>query len=235
MTTVHAVCNLLKRPLLTINITSHDFLYDLMNLVLDIALRVSVRTTHNFRWFFDKTLLLFSLQPPGMRWLWWKTPMYVLPLTPCPVWFITSSSVSWSRKIKAIGYVLVVGLSLLEPWFLVRIVSGLFSVNLSWTIVSPSGYQVHATKNSWRNFLLVRSPIVWSASTSECSPLKSSNYPNWTLQLDVVFGLATSAWMIPLQLYGIVSARLSAPPPWIRRRWIIHYFFVMSRNSHGIS
>jgi len=47
MTTVHAVCNLLKRPLLTINITSHDFLYDLMNLVLDIALRVSFAATWN--------------------------------------------------------------------------------------------------------------------------------------------------------------------------------------------
>ncbi|KAG2054863.1 hypothetical protein BDR06DRAFT_1007361 [Suillus hirtellus] len=47
MTTVHAVCNLLKRPLLTITITSHDFLYDLMNLVLDIALRVSFAATWN--------------------------------------------------------------------------------------------------------------------------------------------------------------------------------------------
>ncbi|KAG2097559.1 uncharacterized protein F5147DRAFT_715140 [Suillus discolor] len=47
MTTVHAVCNLLKRPLLTINITSHDFLYDLMNLVLDISLRVSFAATWN--------------------------------------------------------------------------------------------------------------------------------------------------------------------------------------------
>lgn len=47
MTTVHAVCNLLKRPLLTITITAHDFLYDFMNLMSDIALRVSFAATWN--------------------------------------------------------------------------------------------------------------------------------------------------------------------------------------------
>ncbi|KAG1871365.1 hypothetical protein DFJ58DRAFT_892801 [Suillus subalutaceus] len=59
MTTIHAVCNLLKRPLLTITITAHDSSYglmnlvsnnssyDLMNLVSDIALRVSFAATWN--------------------------------------------------------------------------------------------------------------------------------------------------------------------------------------------
>ncbi|KAG2341118.1 P-loop containing nucleoside triphosphate hydrolase protein [Suillus weaverae] len=47
MTTVHAVCNLLKRPLLTITITANDLLYDLVNLVSDIALRVSFAATWN--------------------------------------------------------------------------------------------------------------------------------------------------------------------------------------------
>lgn len=47
MTTVHAVCSLLKRPLLTITITAHDFLYDFMNLMSDIALRVSFAATWN--------------------------------------------------------------------------------------------------------------------------------------------------------------------------------------------
>lgn len=55
MTTVHAVCNLLKRPLLTITITADDLLYDLVNLLSDIALRASVSTTRSFRWFFDET------------------------------------------------------------------------------------------------------------------------------------------------------------------------------------
>ncbi|KIK33595.1 hypothetical protein CY34DRAFT_18273 [Suillus luteus UH-Slu-Lm8-n1] len=41
MTTVHAVCDLLKGPLLSITITADDFLYDLVNLLSDIALRVS--------------------------------------------------------------------------------------------------------------------------------------------------------------------------------------------------
>jgi hypothetical protein len=49
MTTVHAVCDLLKRPLLTLTITAHDLVYDLANLVSDIALRLSVRTTDSFR------------------------------------------------------------------------------------------------------------------------------------------------------------------------------------------
>lgn len=47
MTTVHAVCNLLKRPLLTITITANDLLYDLVNLVSDITLRVSFAATWN--------------------------------------------------------------------------------------------------------------------------------------------------------------------------------------------
>lgn len=47
MTTVHAICNLLKRPLLTITITALDSLYDLMDLVSDIALRVSFAATWN--------------------------------------------------------------------------------------------------------------------------------------------------------------------------------------------
>lgn len=47
MTTVHAVCNLLKRPLLTITITADDLLYDLVNLLSDIALRVSFAATWN--------------------------------------------------------------------------------------------------------------------------------------------------------------------------------------------
>jgi hypothetical protein len=55
MTAVHAVCNLLERPLLTITITTDDLLYDLVNLLSKIALRVSVSTTRSFRWFFDET------------------------------------------------------------------------------------------------------------------------------------------------------------------------------------
>ncbi|KAG2154432.1 uncharacterized protein EDB93DRAFT_160858 [Suillus bovinus] len=47
MTTVQAVCNLLERPLLTINITAYDFLYDLENLMLDVALRISFAATWN--------------------------------------------------------------------------------------------------------------------------------------------------------------------------------------------
>lgn len=46
MTTVLAVCNLLKRPLLTITITA-DSLYNITNLVSDIALRVSFAATWN--------------------------------------------------------------------------------------------------------------------------------------------------------------------------------------------
>ncbi|KIK41590.1 hypothetical protein CY34DRAFT_198844 [Suillus luteus UH-Slu-Lm8-n1] len=45
MTAVHAVCNLLKRPLLTVTITADDLLYELVNLLSKIALRVSVSTT----------------------------------------------------------------------------------------------------------------------------------------------------------------------------------------------
>lgn len=47
MTTVHAVCDLLKRPLLTLTITAHDLVYDLANLVSDIALRLSFAATWN--------------------------------------------------------------------------------------------------------------------------------------------------------------------------------------------
>lgn len=47
MTTVHAVCNLLKRPLLTITITADDLVYDLVNLLSDIALRASFAATWN--------------------------------------------------------------------------------------------------------------------------------------------------------------------------------------------
>lgn len=66
MTTVHAVCDLLKGPLLSITITADDFLYDLVNLLSDIALRVPVSTTCSFRWFFDEAWLSSSLQPVGM-------------------------------------------------------------------------------------------------------------------------------------------------------------------------
>ncbi|KAG1750658.1 hypothetical protein EDD22DRAFT_957927 [Suillus occidentalis] len=47
MTTVHAVCNFLKRPLLTITITASSLLYDHGNLMSDIALRVSLAATWN--------------------------------------------------------------------------------------------------------------------------------------------------------------------------------------------
>jgi hypothetical protein len=47
MTTVHAICNLLQRPLLTIDITADDLLYDLVNLLSDIALRASFAATWN--------------------------------------------------------------------------------------------------------------------------------------------------------------------------------------------
>lgn len=47
MTTVHAVCNFLRRPLLTITITAGSLLYDHGNLMSDIALRVSLAATWN--------------------------------------------------------------------------------------------------------------------------------------------------------------------------------------------
>lgn len=47
MTAVHAVCNLLERPLLTITITAGHVLYDLVNLLSDIALRASFAATWN--------------------------------------------------------------------------------------------------------------------------------------------------------------------------------------------
>lgn len=45
MTTVHAICNLLKRPLLTI--TAHDFSYNWTVLVSDIARRMALAATWN--------------------------------------------------------------------------------------------------------------------------------------------------------------------------------------------
>lgn len=102
----------------------------------------------------------------------------------------------WNRKIKIIGHVLAVRLLLFESWFLTRFALMLFFINSSQIIISLSGYRVPAVtrKNSWRGFLLVRNPIFWSASASECSCGRQISWtgccsPTWTSSL------ARSLWI----------------------------------------